>query len=105
MPKLTTVYWRDIPAQVIVKQGRKSVNVPLSQRFHEAIDRAAMRAGKGGSDAYLEEWRREIENCGDDMQGIADSRAAELETAYGDDRLAAMVKNKGMEPGNDEDVA
>ena len=33
----------------------KTAKVMLAQRFQEAIDRAAMRAGKGGSDAYMEE--------------------------------------------------
>ena len=96
MPKLTVVYWRDIPAQVIAKQGRKAVKVPLSERFHEAIDRAAMRAGKGGSDAYLEEWRREAEACGADMQAAVDDRVAALEARYSDEDLTAMVRNKGM---------
>jgi len=98
MPKLTTVFWRDIPAQIIAKQGRKSVKAPLSTRFHEAIDRAAMRAGKGSSDAYLEEWRRDSESCQGDMQQLVDARAAELEAAYDDERLIAMIRNKGVEP-------
>ncbi len=59
MAKLTIVYWRDIPAQVIGKAGRRTVRQQLSQRFQEAIDRAAMRAGRGSSDLYLSEWRRE----------------------------------------------
>ena len=59
MPKLTIIYWRDIPAQVIGQQGRKRFKLELPRRFAEAIDRAAMRAGKGSSDLYLEEWRRE----------------------------------------------
>ena len=33
----------------------------LEHRFQEAIDRAAMRAGKGSSGAYIVEWRRETE--------------------------------------------
>ena len=53
MPKLTTIYWRDIPAQVIGQQGRKRLRQELSQRFAQAIDRAAMRAGRGSSEAYL----------------------------------------------------
>ena len=53
MPKLITGYWRDIPSQVIAKKGRTASKVRLGQRFQEAIDRAAMRAGKGSSDAYL----------------------------------------------------
>ena len=96
MPKLTTVFWRDIPAQVIAKQGRTSVKTPLSEKFHETIDRAAMRAGKGGSDAYLEEWRRDAVACGADMQAAVDARVAELESAYSVDMLSEMVRNKGM---------
>ena len=58
MASLTVVYWRDIPAQVIAKQGRKSAKKMLSDRFQEAIDRAAMRSGAAGTDDYLEDWRR-----------------------------------------------
>jgi hypothetical protein len=47
MAKLTIVYWRDIPAQVIGKVGRRTFKKQLSSRFQEAIDRAAMRAGTG----------------------------------------------------------
>ena len=70
MAKLITVYWRDIPAQVIGKSGRYRVKAVLPQRFATAIDRAAMRAGKGSSDAYLDEWRRASRSVsGDLMRG------------------------------------
>ena len=58
MASLIIISWRDIPAQVIVKRGRETAKVQLSARFQEAVDRAAMRAGKGSSDAYLADWRR-----------------------------------------------
>ncbi|MGH6915115.1 MAG: virulence factor, partial [Geminicoccales bacterium] len=58
MAGLVIVSWRDIPAQVIVKAGRRSARRPLPDRFQEAIDRAAMRAGLRDTDAYLGEWRR-----------------------------------------------
>ena len=58
MASLIVISWRDVPAQVIVKRGREVAKVQLSQRFQEAVDRAAMRAGRGSSDAYLEDWRR-----------------------------------------------
>ena len=35
---LIIVYWRDIPAQVIVKKGRTSAKRELTLRFTEAID-------------------------------------------------------------------
>lgn len=94
--KLIKVYWRDIPAQVIAKRGRESARAMLSQRFQEAIDRAAMRAGKGGADAYLEEWRRESEPCGDDLQAAADAAAAEFEARYSDEQLDALAKARGV---------
>ncbi len=96
MARMTVVYWRDIPAQVIVKQGRQSAKAKLSERFEHGIDRAAMRAGRGGSDAYLEDWRRENEDCGSgDMQALADARAAGLEAEYDAVRLEKLVKAGG----------
>ena len=58
MAQLFIVYWRDIPAQVIARAGRQSAKRELTARFQEAIDRAAMRSGAHGTDAYLAEWRR-----------------------------------------------
>ncbi|MFN7599202.1 MAG: virulence factor, partial [Cereibacter sp.] len=45
MPDVTVVYWRDIPAQVIVGKGRSGSKVQLSERFEQAIDRCAMKIG------------------------------------------------------------
>ncbi len=100
--KLVTMYWRDIPAQVIVQRGRAREKVRLSHRFQEAIDRAAMRAGKGSSDAYLEEWRRETTVCenADDLQQIAASEAARFEAEFSDDRLLEMIRNHGSASGS-----
>ena len=98
MAKLITVLWRDIPAQVIAKQRRESFKVKLSDRFADAIDRAAMRAGRGSSDAYLADWRRESAPCGDDLQSAAETAAAKLENEYDAARLLALIRNKGEEP-------
>ena len=97
MAKLTTVYWRDIPAQVIAKERRDTAKLVLTERFAEAIDRAAMRAQMAGTDAYLEQWRREVSPCGGDLQAAVDAAAAELERAYDDERLEALVKSGGVE--------
>lgn len=94
--KLITVYWRDIPAQVIARKGRESAKAMLSARFQEAIDRAAMRAGRGASDAYLAEWRRESRACGEALQAEVDARAAALEAEYSDDDLDSLAKAKGI---------
>jgi hypothetical protein len=81
------VYWRDIPAQVIVKAGRKAAKRELSLRFTEAIDMCAMRSGAHETDAYLAEWRRGApESCGDDLEAEADAALARLESEYGRDR-------------------
>ena len=77
MAELVIVCWRDIPAQIIVKIGRKAAKRQLADRFQEAIDRAAMRAGLRDTDGYLGEWRRVAAgNCGDDLEAEADGAAA-----------------------------
>ncbi len=97
MAKLTTVYWRDIPAQVIAKERRDTAKAVLSERFAEAIDKAAMRAKMAGTDAYLEQWRREVVNCGDDLQSVVAETVVRLETDYDDARLDALIKSGGIE--------
>ena len=96
MAKRTIIYWRDIPSQVVVKQGRNSAKKQLTKRFMEAIDKAAMRAGRQGSKEYLEDWRRDIKSCPGDPQVIADETALELENNFTDDILNIIVKNKGI---------
>ena len=77
MAKLIVISWRDVPSQVVVKQGRDTVRVQLSARFQEAVDRAAMRAGKGKSDAYIADWKRgEPRDCGDDLKAEAIAEVA-----------------------------
>jgi Virulence factor len=99
---LIIISWRDIPSQVIVKRGREAAKVPLTARFQEAIDRAAMRAGKGSSDAYLADWKRSApQACGEDLQTEAAAAAATLEARYSDADLERMIRAKG----NDETSA
>jgi hypothetical protein len=98
MAQLIIISWRDIPAQVLVKRGRETAKVQLSQRFQEAVDRAAMRAGKGSSDAYLADWKRsEPKPVGDDLKAIAEATAAEIEARYTDEALERLIKAKGLE--------
>ncbi len=100
MADLIVVYWRDIPAQVIIKQGRKSAKRELSLRFTEAIDMAAMRTGAGATDDYLAEWRKaDPVPVGDDLDAEADKAAAELEASYDRERLVALAKAGGRENG------
>ena len=96
MAKLITLYWRGIPARVIAKMGRRSVKVQLSPRFQRAIDRAAMRAGKGCSDVYLSDWCREMTTCGDNLDAEAHAGANRLEELYTDDDLLALIRAHGI---------
>jgi hypothetical protein len=96
MAEAIVVYWRDIPAQVIVRQGRKTARRQLSERFEKAIDRAAMRAGARDTDAYLADWRRaDPEPCGDDLEAEAARLAADLEQRFGEDALRALIAAGG----------
>ena len=99
MPELTVIWWRDIPAQVTAKEGRTRAAAELAPRFQEAIDAAAMRAGLIGSDAYLEEWRRETRACGDDLDAEVTQEAEWLDAAYTDDVLQRLVHASGRETG------
>ena len=96
MAKLITFYWRDIPSQIVAKSGRRSAKVRLANRFQDAIDRAAMRAGKGSSDAYLSEWRRDSRNCSDDLEAEAQAAGDSLDQQFSDDDLLALIRSKGV---------
>ncbi len=99
MASLIIISWRDIPAQVIVKRARETAKVQLSARFQEAVDRAAMRAGKGSSDAYLADWKRsEPKPCGEDLAAEAAAEAARLEAAFSDADLETLIRAKGLLP-------
>lgn len=97
--KKILVLWRDIPAQVIVQRGRVRTKEQLSHRFQEAIDRAAMRAGKGSTNAYIAEWRREscALDAGANPDDIVAAEVARLESEYTDERLTSLIRNHGAE--------
>jgi hypothetical protein len=98
MASLTLITWRDIPAQVVVKRGRETAKAKLSARFQEAVDRAAMRAGKGSSDLYLAEWRRTAPTpCSDDIEQEAAAEASRIEARYSDEDLERLVRAKGLD--------
>jgi len=95
--KLISTYWRDIPALVIGRVGRDNHKKELEPRFAAAIDRAAMRAGKGSSDLYIAEWRREsVEVPADDIEGQVARRVAELEAQFPEDYLEKVIKAGGL---------
>jgi len=98
MAQRIVVFWRDIPTQVIVKQGRTAEKRELPERFITAVDWAAMRSGARDTDAYLAEWRRGApEACGDDLAAEADAALADLLARYDQARLDALVKSGGRD--------
>lgn len=104
MAKKTIIYWRDIPSQVLAQSGRIREKAMLSPRFQEAIDRAAMRAGKGSSDAYIAEWRRVSDSLqvkpGDlknDLQKSVLREAERIENEYSDERLLELIRAHGVD--------
>lgn len=96
MAKLICIYWRDIPAQVVGREGRNNIKKVLAPRFAEAIDRAAMRAGRGSSDAYLADWRRESEEVSGNLEQQVQERVDLLESQFNDEFLESVVKAGGL---------
>jgi len=96
MPEVTIVYWRDIPAQVIVGKGRRGSKIQLTERFEQAIDRCAMKVGARDTDSYLAEWRKaapyEVDG---DPDEIVKSVAAKLEAEFDTARLKALIDAEG----------
>ncbi|MCV6547224.1 MAG: virulence factor [Cohaesibacter sp.] len=98
MAQKIIVYWRDIPAQVIVKKGRKSAKRELPDIFIKAIDKCAMTDGAKDSEAYLADWRRAAPvDVSDDLDQEAATACDALVEAYPSSRLALLVSHKGYE--------
>lgn len=102
MAQLVTLYWRDIPAQVVAEAGRgrkrTQAKIELHRRFALAIDEAAMRDGADSTDDYLAEWRRGTpEDCSDALEDEARKKADALEAEYDSARLAKLVAQGGRD--------
>jgi Virulence factor len=93
MAEYQITYWRDLPSMVTAREGRRNTaKVELPQRFQDAIDRAAMLMNLTGSDAYMEQWRREgWQEREGTPETIAQTVATELEETYPPARLREMV--------------
>ena len=97
MASLITIWWRDIPMQVIARDRRQAHKVVLHPRFQVAVDKAAMKAGKKAASDYIEEMRRDARECGDDLETVANDEAARLEAAYTKDVLARLIAAGGVD--------
>lgn len=103
MTMVQILYWRDIPAQVKVRNGRQRAARPLSPRFQETIDAAAMHAKSTSTDDYLEDWHAsDWENVEGDVEALLDSWVARIEADYPPHRLEELRISKGyIEDGLD----
>jgi hypothetical protein len=97
MASLITIWWRDIPMQVIARDRRQAHKVVLHPRFQVAVDRAAVKAGKKAASDYVEEMRREARECGDDLEAEANAEAARLEEHYSRDVLTRLISSGGVD--------
>ncbi len=100
MAHIITVFWRDIPAQVIAEEGRgrkrKQAKVELEKRFLIAIDSAAMKSGADNTDDYLNDWRRsKPETISGSLEFEADKLRQKLEKKYSNAVLKALISNGG----------
>ena len=99
MGKMIKIFWRDIPSHVIYKNGREKTKKQLDPKFAIAIDRAAMRAGKGSSDAYMSEWRRVTETISGNPEELVFNAVKNLENEFTDEILEKTVKSGGIKKG------
>ena len=96
MADVTVVYWRDMPAQVIVGRGRRGSKLPLPERFEQAIDRAAMKSGAAESDDYIEGFRKAapVPVDGTDQEA-AEAMVAKIDAEFDLERIKTLIANDG----------
>ena len=99
---LVIITWRDIPAQVNGGSGENKFQRILPHRFHQAIDRAAMKAGKKSASEYVGEWGRRTLALPADFDGDFDratrEEAERLENEFPTARLKLFVASGGWDP-------
>ncbi len=96
MAQKIIVYWRDIPAQILIRKGRSSARRELPDLFMVAIDACAMKVGAKDSEAYLAEWRRgDPVEVSDDLEAEAEVALSDIIAAYPRERVLALQNNGG----------
>lgn len=100
MVEYQILYWHDIPVQVRAREKRERLSKPLSPRFQEAVDQAAMAAGLIGDDDYTElfQWS-EPEKAEGSMQEVVDRVASELEAKHATIEWQKTVKDLARRRG------
>lgn len=96
--ELVVIYWRDLPAQVTATVDGEKGSWLLEERFHLAIDRAAMVADLTDADDYVREWRRESRPAEGDPAIVAQALAEQLQNEYPPERVKSIADNGGYDP-------
>lgn len=80
MAEYQILYWKDLPAQVRVRDGARQLKRRLPDRFQEAIDARAMLEGATDESSYLDGWRwSEWRARGGTAEEVLERVVAELE--------------------------
>ena len=95
MAQLKIVYWRDIPGQVVFKQGRRNTRLRLSVRFMKAIQRAGYRLKKQQKDALFEPWHDVAQIIDGDVREQAQLWVRQIEDQYSDAVLEQLIRASG----------
>ncbi|MEE9292206.1 MAG: virulence factor [Acidobacteriota bacterium] len=100
MAEVRIMYWKEIPYGVRAKDSDGQVTRQLPELFQEAVDAAAMVDGHTDQAAYQAGFKwGPAENREGAAAEVADAVAAEIVTAYPEDRLLEMAKNRNQ-PGD-----
>lgn len=98
MAQLKIVYWRDIPGQVVIREGRRSTRLRLPGRFLQAIERAAYRLKKKQQDALFEPWHDVTQPLdGADIRIQARRLVQQLESHYTEEVLETLIRASGID--------
>jgi hypothetical protein len=95
---IVVIYWRDIPAQVLVHVAGTTQRHLLATRYQKAIDKAARVAGLTDYHRYIQEWRRVVlplDNTADSDAGVA-ATIADIDANHDRATLAALVRSGGV---------
>ena len=95
MSNLTIVFWRDIPAQLLIGSGRTAIKLRLSEKFEKAIDRCAMKVGAKDSQSYLDDWKKKTVPLNPTNTNSIELEAEKMERYYTVEKLKALVLNDG----------
>mgnify|MGYP001247896153 FL=1 len=96
MAEMIILWWKDIPAQVIVKKSRREqFKYVLEERFEKAIDRCAMRGREIDTDSYLAGFSKSVpvKVEGDDLQSLATAKGKQLEAEYTNEKLEQIIRS------------